>query len=95
MVPVNFQLVRLAQQPRKLGLATSRIRRIVSGTTVCSQKGLPVQFVVEQGNHAQARRKGKTTTNKKNSGSLTPPPRGGGGRVVLPYLYGCVPLDRV
>ena len=62
---------------------------------ICSQKGLPVQFVVEQGNHAQARRKGKMTTNKKNSGSLNPPPRGGGGRVVLPYLYGCVPLDRV
>ena len=30
MVPVNFQHVRLAQQPRKLGLSTSRIRRIVS-----------------------------------------------------------------
>ena len=27
MVPVNFQHVRLAQQPRKLGLATSRLRR--------------------------------------------------------------------
>ena len=31
VVPVNFQLVRLAQQLRKLGLATSRVRRIVSG----------------------------------------------------------------
>ena len=29
MVPVNFQHVRLAQQPRKLGLSTSRIRRVV------------------------------------------------------------------
>ena len=38
-----------------------------------------MQFVVEQGNHAQARRKGKTTTNKKNSGSLTPPSRRGRG----------------
>ena len=28
MVPVNFQHVRLAQQPRKLGLSTSRIHRI-------------------------------------------------------------------
>ena len=36
MVPVNFQHVRLAQQPRKLGLSTSRIRRIVSHTSTTS-----------------------------------------------------------
>ena len=52
---------------------------------ICSQKGLPVEFVVEQ-----RTMKGRTITNKENSGSLTP-----GGEVVLPYLQGRVPLDRV
>ena len=31
VVPVNFQHARLAQQPRKRGLETSCLRRIVSG----------------------------------------------------------------
>ena len=36
MVPVNFWLVRQAQQPRKLGLSMSHIHRIVSQTSTTS-----------------------------------------------------------
>ena len=48
---------------------------------ICSQKGLLVEFVVEQRTS-----KGRTTTNKENSGSLPP---GGGGWYFLTYKGAC------
>ena len=95
MVPVNFQLVRLAQQPRKLGLATSRIRRIVSSTTYLFSKRSTRAVCSGTRESCASTTKGKNDNKQKEQWLSNPFPTGGRGRVVLPYLYGWVPLDRV